>query len=89
MEAIQFRQANMVLTGPDGSDIHPLPVFANQDENTLTSLWKPTEEERQVIAQGGCVVLSILGGAHPPVKVGAAVVDFPQPVPADEDSPAS
>lgn len=84
MQAIEFRQANMVFTGPEGSGIIPLPVFANADENTLTSLWKPNEEERKVIAEGGCVVLSIYGGNQPPVKVGAAVVDFPQPVPADE-----
>lgn len=71
-----FRQANLLLKGPEGSDIVPLPIFANQSENTLTSLWMPTDKEREIIAAGGGVTVSVLGSAHPPILVGAAVIEM-------------
>lgn len=36
-------------------------------EPMMTSLWEPTPEERQHIAMGGFVKLSIEGTIHPPV----------------------
>jgi len=85
MEPTHFRQANLVLTGPEGSDIIPLPVLVNADENTMSSLWVPNEEERQCLIDGGAVIVQVYGGAHPPIKVGAAAIEWGEHhVPEDE-----
>ncbi|MDW9491690.1 hypothetical protein [Sinorhizobium meliloti] len=84
-----FRQANLVLKGPEGSGIIDLPVFANADENTQTSLWIPNDEERRTIAEGGGVVVSVFGGVHPPIGVGAAAIEYGQHYGAQDEVPAS
>ena len=37
--------------------------------NAMVSVWRPTEEERQQLINGGEIQLSILGTVHPPVML--------------------
>jgi hypothetical protein len=37
--------------------------------NQMTSVWEPTPRELEDIANGGSVVLTILGTNHPPVMI--------------------
>lgn len=78
MQPSHFGQANLVLKGPEGSGILDLPVFHNLAEGTVTSLWIPNDEERQTIANGGGVVLMVLGHTHPPLQIGAAELTYSQ-----------
>ncbi|MEQ8308026.1 MAG: hypothetical protein RIA09_15830 [Hoeflea sp.] len=79
MRPTNFREANDVLKAPEGQEdyVVDLPVFRNAHVGTVSSLWMPTDEERKIIAEGGGVVLTAWGKTHPPVAIGAAVVDYP------------
>lgn len=46
------------------SDHHD-PIWGNQ----MRSAWMPTDEEREAIAAGAPVILSIVGKSHPVVAV--------------------
>ena len=37
--------------------------------NVMASYWEPTEEERNMIAQGGTIKLIVVGTYHPPVNL--------------------
>lgn len=91
MQPSHFRQANLVLKAPPGEEenVVDLPVFANRDENTVTSLWLPTDEEREIIAQGGGIAVTIWGLTHPPVMVGAARLDYGVHYEAQDAAPMS
>lgn len=69
MEAVKFGGMNAVFTAP-GCD--PLPAMQSKDEATghenVTSVWKPTPEDLEILNAGGCVCLSIWGG-QPPVSM--------------------
>ena len=51
-------------------DIVDLPV-EDSDHKMMLSLWQPSAEEREILANGGVVQLYILGNLHPPVMVKA------------------
>ena len=44
---------------------HHDPIWGNQ----MRSAWMPTDEEREAIASGAPVILSIVGRSHPVVAV--------------------
>lgn len=56
-------------TPETSGDCRPLAVRVgmNGDLPMLESAWEPTPEELAMIAQGGRVVLRIIGSSHPPV----------------------
>ena len=60
---------NMVLTARAGDKnmIDPIPVIAHP--NGYLSQWNPTKEEREAIAAGAPVRLSVIGQYHPPVEL--------------------
>lgn len=80
MRPTYFREANDVLKAPEGQEdyVVDLPIFRNAQAQTVTSLWMPSDEEREIIANGGGVVFTAWGQTHPPVAIGAAVVEYPQ-----------
>jgi hypothetical protein len=80
MRPTQFREANDVLKAPEGHEdyVDDLPIFRNAQANTVTSLWMPSDEEREIIAKGGGVVFTSWGQTHPPVAIGAAEVHYPK-----------
>ena len=75
MIPIEFENPDVVLKAPPGmedecGDLHVMrDVGMGYPE--LVSMWAPSEEERQMIADGGGVELRIVGDVHPPVAVNA------------------
>ncbi|MBO4939372.1 MAG: hypothetical protein J6C98_10320 [Oscillospiraceae bacterium] len=67
MEPVKFQGANVTYTAPGCGD---LPTLAEVENGRLsvTSCWKPSEEDRAVLNSGGCICLNILGG-QPPVSM--------------------
>ena len=76
MKPVKFKKMNAVFTGPGCDD---LPALQTKDDTTgretVTSVWKPTPEELEILNNGGCVCLSILGG-QPPVALWAQEVEI-------------
>lgn len=68
MIPIHFLQANHVLNAPEGaSAVEPIHVF--DDGKSYTSVWAPSDAERSVIANGGAIILTVLGHMHPPLFI--------------------
>lgn len=74
MTAVKFNGMNTVYTAPGCYD---LPTMQSEDEAsgrmTVTSAWKPSEEDLEILNAGGCVCLSVIGG-QPPVCLWAQEV---------------
>ena len=80
MLPINFTEANKKLSPPgevgDSSiDCRRLPVHHAVDEESglpySTSVWHMTEEEREEIAKGGMIKLTVWGTEHPMVGIEA------------------
>ena len=68
MEPVKFKGANCVYTAPECKD---LPACEQKDENygfSVTSCWKPSEEDLAILNAGGCICLTVAGG-QPPVSL--------------------
>ena len=67
MEPIKFEGMNCTYTAPGCFD---LPTMAEDSDGTrqVTSFWKPSAEDLQVLNAGGCVGLCVRGG-QPPVAL--------------------
>ena len=84
MQPVRFNGMTNIYTAPEGhnaerdGEIFDLPVM--NDGISMTSVWKPTEEELDILVNGGGISLSILGRAQPPVMLGVVELDLP-PVP--------
>ncbi len=63
-----------VTLGSDQEEYWPLDVIPVETDigPGLSSLWKPTEEELNLLNNGGVVELTVLGLKHPPVIVEVA-----------------
>ena len=76
MFAVKFAGMNAVYTAPDCFD---LPAMNGQHDRsghtTVTSVWKPSAEDLEILSRGGCVCLSIVGG-QPPVALWAQEVEI-------------
>jgi hypothetical protein len=60
------------LTLPGGNEDNDLWVYVEEDENSypvICSVWVPTDEEREKIANGENVRLMVWGTRHPPVAM--------------------
>ena len=84
MIPVRFNGMTALYTAPEGhnaerdGEIFDLPVM--DDGISMTSVWKPSEEELDILVNGGGISLSILGRAQPPVMLGVVELDLP-PVP--------
>jgi hypothetical protein len=62
-----------VLRAPDGWDQEQfgecVDLQVRLGNGTIESAWYPSDEEKAAIAAGRPVILTIWGGAHPPVSV--------------------
>lgn len=80
MQAIMFKEATNIYKAPKGHDpekdgeIFDLPVM--DDGHALTSVWKPTPEELDILNKGGGISLSIIGRQQPPIYIGAIPLDI-------------
>lgn len=80
MRPVRTGQSNFTYLGPT-------PVVADLpcrrvDGGRVYSVWQPTDEERQMIANGAQIELAVTGEPHPPVSL--AVVDQPEKPDADD-----
>lgn len=47
----------------------PIRDGLNGDMPCMTSAWEPTPDELAALARGAKVLLTVLGGGHPPVRI--------------------
>jgi len=79
MKARRTHESNTVFGLQGGNEDNDLWVRVQADRRgrvTLSSVWEPTPEERQRIAAGENIELTIFGSAHPPVIVGLSDVEL-------------
>ena len=75
MRFVQHPSNNAVLGAPPGmshEQCSALPitrVLYSDGTAGVWSYWRPTEEERTQLANGGLVRLCVLGGGMPPVSL--------------------
>lgn len=81
MNPIPFAEQTNVLGAPanwdparDGACVE-LPVKFDPAGPTFTSIWAPTPEERETLAAGGAVRLTLYGNAHTPVWIDAVSLE--------------
>lgn len=73
MRPVHTARSNFVWTGPSGStDVGDLHAHVNREAGETESVWELTPTERERIAAGANVLLTVWG-RHPPVSV--AVTD--------------
>jgi len=74
MDPIKFESMNKTFA-EDQPQYIPLPVFQDPD-GRVTSVWKPTDEEKKIIAEGGmiCLCQSTFNQPLQPVNLWAADV---------------
>ena len=76
MQPVIPRDKNFTYTAPEGQekDVADLHVRRGIDPGglgmSITSLWKPSEEELACLLAGAGVALTIYGSGHPVVSVG-------------------
>lgn len=68
MNAVKFDGMNAVFTAPGCDDLPALHTVEESGRATVTSVWKPTAEDLEILNRGGCVCLAVLGG-QPPVSL--------------------
>ncbi len=78
MDPGKIENANVRLNPPEGwdaaaqGDVKPLEILRTRDEHgnlIMQSTWIPDRDELDALNAGAAVVLTIWGGAHPPVAV--------------------
>lgn len=81
MKPIQHPSNNDVLGAPPGMAIDECRALAitrvmfNNGVPAIWSFWQPTDAERQAIATGAAIRLSILGSGMPPAQLGVDGVE--------------
>ena len=72
MKPVRFEGMNTIYTAPDCMN---LPTMAEERDGKLevTSCWKPSAEDLEILNAGGCVCLCVRGG-QPPMALWAQVV---------------
>ncbi len=69
MQPMTLTNATRTLA-KDQPEYIPLDIFDERSDSgvpTMSSLWRPSDEELDMLIAGGSVHLSILGVDHPPV----------------------
>lgn len=68
MEPVKFQGMNTNYVAENCDD---LPTMVEKDDSgavSITSVWKPSEEDLKILNEGGCVCLSVYG-CQPPVSM--------------------
>jgi hypothetical protein len=82
--------SNQVFRLPGGTEDNDLWVQLDHHVDgspLIRSTWVPTDEEREAIARGSNIELTVWGSGHPPVAMG--VVSYPLGAPPREEDSAS
>ncbi len=76
MDSVKFSQANRRFLPPDGwneeVDGPCGDLWAYQDDNSISSVWKPNAEELAALNDGGAIILTIIQSSQPPVSMRVA-----------------
>jgi hypothetical protein len=71
-QPVRFREANLILGPPEGSEDAVVPMPVRRLEGNLVSCWRMSPAELAEIQRTGCVWLSVWGReTQPPVYVAA------------------
>ena len=76
MQPINFAGANHLM-GPPKDRSSPVPcdpLVVRIEGNTVTSVWKPTTQEIEMLRAGAMICLHVYGG-QPPVQILAEFVE--------------
>lgn len=79
MKSVNFVGSNVVMRKPEGmTDEECSALYVRHTPHgrfgtEYESMWKPDTKELAMLNSGGHVCLRVLGMAHPPVWVGAAL----------------
>ena len=68
MEPVRFDRVNVILRGPEGSDIKDLPVYSDETRGCI-SCWKLSGEELMNVLQTKTIWLAVTSEKHPPVML--------------------
>lgn len=79
MRPVRTEQSNFTYLGPTPA-VADLPC--RREAGRVYSVWQPTDEEREMIANGAQIELGVTGEPHPPVSF--AIVDQPE-APGEDD----
>lgn len=71
MDPVRTEHTERTIKLPGGSDANDLPAYTMPTEhgNTICSVWKPTLEERERIANGENIRLIVWAQQTPPVAM--------------------
>lgn len=77
MKPKDFPEANITMNPAPGTEDHvsPLRVFFNEEEQSFTSVWMPSDVELRALNEGAGVLLTLFS-MHPPVMVGVETVSL-------------
>lgn len=70
MKPIHFPESNKTFTKPESmtdEECQSLPVY--QGDGFINSVWMPSEADKEAIAAGRPIILSITGYGMPPVSI--------------------
>lgn len=67
MTPIDFPRANLMGSRLAAGAVTPLPIAVKG--GFLTTAWRPSREEVEMLRKGGVIMLSIGSDDHPPVSV--------------------
>ena len=68
MNPVNFPEANMVLTAPEGMvNCQPLPVL--RQAGHVLSVWELSDAEAKEVFVSRRVILQAVGDTHPPVSL--------------------
>lgn len=80
MRPIKFDRATGSLTAPKNWDeekygpCDPLPYMRDEEQNTITTVWVPSDEDLVILQSGGGIALTAFGTSHPPVMMQAVTI---------------
>lgn len=73
MEPVRTSDTNVIFTRKDCADLPAQKTVSADGTPVIITVWKPTDEERDILAVDGMIMLVIWGEEHPPVSIGVAI----------------
>lgn len=77
MDILNHRLCNTVLLGDPDEGVADLPITRGKLPDGILcvrSYWKPSPEELADLNANGCIILSVFGSTHPPLRMDVAPV---------------
>lgn len=87
MKIIERREHTTKIRGEREEDgevvlkgVKDLPAKVHEEDGRpcITSHWQPDEEDLQILNEGGCIELDVLGSQLSPVRVSAVPAEEPE-----------